>query len=62
MYIVIHKTVPATFRLDSFQNQECSKSRDSRHKTSYPTDLFPNRATEPKCKFMLAMSPESAHK
>jgi len=26
------------------------------------TDLYPSRATEPKCKLMLAKSPESAHK
>ena len=29
---------------------------------SHPTDLYSNRATEPKCKLMLAKSPESAHK
>jgi len=29
---------------------------------SHPTDLYPNRATEPKYKLMLAKSPESAYK
>ena len=34
----------------------------SHNKTSHPTDLYPNRATEPKCKLMLAKSPDSADK
>jgi len=34
----------------------------SHQKTSHSTDLYPNRATEHKCKLMLAKSPESAHK
>ena len=32
------------------------------HNTSQPTDLYLNRATEPRCKFMLVKSPESVHK
>ena len=45
--------------------QECSKSTDLRSRNplfSHPTDLYPNRATKPKCKLMLAKSLQSAHK
>jgi len=44
--------------------QECSKSTDPWQEPTFchPTDLYPNRATEPKCKLMLAKINKSAHK
>jgi len=48
--------------LHDINRQRNGYNKIPRHKSSQPTGLYPNRATEHKCQRMLAKSPESAHK